>query len=655
MPAETLLIVEQQSRAMPGLPDLLKDLGTVFGLDSYNCRQLLLGPGQALLSTGPAEKLFAIKHSLLQHSILSHVVTPSPISFSPFLLSRLETQAQTLTFFGREKQLILPRGGRVLILLAELSGALIERSLGQILSDHRYRGGAANSGLPLEKLQRAILQGRPVLDIYLLDKNGRPTAGVRAFPGKFDHQGLGERATLSATQNLLQLIALTQEYAGQSRIDMRFGLSPLPHARLNPVKGTDLEGLKKNLRCLTRYAWLQADIDAQHGPAQAETEAAETLTATSALLSTLAPGAAANLAGRQEVMTELSREFTPKRSTDGTPPAAPPPLLLTPPDAQQHNVWTTPRAIAGFLLIGALALLAKFGEAPRWLGPLIAKAFTSGSLTALIAAGCLISGFRLLTLKRLMQNTPTSKIRSIAMGLVEVQGTARRQYALFSPRTDIPCIYYRLIRYRKNQKNDWVVSSITSSGHVPFWLEDNTGRVSVDPAAATVRAGHREESLNHAGSTFGGSDSADEKWVEEMIYDGAQIYVLGEAQVKKSSLPPRQQRRAEALRRIKQDAQKLARYDTNGDGQLDAEEWQAARDEVDEQLLSEDLNASQERKRQEDQVVIGKPCHRGIPFVIAETASEAKLTSRYTLSMTLFFMLGALFGAVSLWLLLKTL
>jgi hypothetical protein len=267
----------------------------------------------------------------------------------------------------------------------------------------------------------------------------------------------------------------------------------------------------------------------------------------------------------------------------------------------------------------------------------------------------IIGGFRLLALKRLMQNTPTSKIRSIAMGLVEVQGVARRHFALFSPMTNIPCIYYRLVRYKKNSKNDWVVSSVTSSGHVPFLLEDGTGSVSVDPSGATVKAEHRQESLNLSGITFGGSDSADEKWVEEMIYDGARVYVLGEAQLKKSRRPPRKQRKIEALRRLKQDPQTLARFDTNGDGRIDSEEWQAARDVIDEQLLHEDLNASDENRRQEDQVVISKPRQRGAPFMIAETASEVKLTSGYTLSITLLFVGGAFGCGLSFLLFLKNL
>ncbi len=204
-----------------------------------------------------------------------------------------------------------------------------------------------------------------------------------------------------------------------------------------------------------------------------------------------------------------------------------------------------------------------------------------------------------------------------------------------------------------NRKNNWVVSSITSSGHVPFWIEDETGRVSVDPSSATVKAGHRQESYGDGGVTFAGFNSPDVKWVEEMIYDGALVYVLGEAQVKKSGRAPLRQRRAEALRRTKQDTHKLASYDTDRDGKIDESEWQAARDEVDRQLLREDLDDSSQRKRQEDQVVISKPRHRGLPFVIAETASEAKLTGRYAWATGLLFTAASACSGLSVWLLLR--
>ena len=44
-------------------------------------------------------------------------------------------------------------------------------------------------------------------------------------------------------------------------------------------------------------------------------------------------------------------------------------------------------------------------------------------------------GFRLLARKRLIMNTPTAKIRSAAMGLVEVSGLAAGPFMITAPPT----------------------------------------------------------------------------------------------------------------------------------------------------------------------------------------------------------------------------
>ncbi len=648
MTAEARLIVEQLPAPDENLAELLKELSTTCKLDAYSCRQLLLGQGLALLTQGPADQLHEIRQTLVDYAVQGYVLTPTRLVFAPFILNRLEIRATELCLMGREKQLVIPRKSRLLILLSDLSGQLAERNLSLILSAHRYRGTTGNSGLEQEKIERIILQGRPVLDIYLLDKKGFPQAAARAFPGKFDHHGLGERATLSTSQNLLKLAELAREYAEDCRVDMHFGLSPLPGASLTVGKENDLDVLKKNLRNLTRYAWLQADIDRLRAQDTPASDPEDLMAPTASLLATTLPDQITNQSQPQATVDQPASTGKANRTAERSPKKN----LPTPPDVQHHKVWTSPRAIIGIVLMVLVGLITHFGTRNGWLAPLAVKAFSSGLISGLLTISFLIGGFRLLTLKRLIENTPTSKIRSIAMGLVEIRGTARRQYALVSPMTQIACIYYRLTRYKRNHRNNWVISSITSSGHVPFWVEDDTGRVSVNPDQARVKADHRQESFEEGTVAFGGFSSTDEKWVEEMIYDGALIYVLGEARVKKSPRPDRRQRRAEALRRIKQDPHQRAHYDTNADGRLDENEWQTARDDVDEQLLHEDLAASSRRKTQDELVEIGKPRQRGVPFVIAETATEARLTRRYGLSITLLFATAASCGALTLWLLL---
>jgi hypothetical protein len=79
------------------------------------------------------------------------------------------------------------------------------------------------------------------------------------------------------------------------------------------------------------------------------------------------------------------------------------------------------------------------------------------------------------------------------------------------------------------------------------------------------------------------------------------------------------------LRRLKLDPQSLRRYDTNGDGRLDADEWQTARIDAEQLAAAEQLG---EATVPAEAVVLGRP-PRGLPFLLAETSSEQVLVSKY--------------------------
>ncbi|MFC2075422.1 GIDE domain-containing protein [Bdellovibrionota bacterium] len=98
-------------------------------------------------------------------------------------------------------------------------------------------------------------------------------------------------------------------------------------------------------------------------------------------------------------------------------------------------------------------------------------------------------GFGTFRRRRLMQNMPTSKVRSIAMGLVEIYGEALKgQVSLTSPFTNNECLYYSytIEEYRRSGKSShWETIEKESLG-TKFYLRDDTGRVLVDPDGAEV-------------------------------------------------------------------------------------------------------------------------------------------------------------------------
>jgi hypothetical protein len=99
-----------------------------------------------------------------------------------------------------------------------------------------------------------------------------------------------------------------------------------------------------------------------------------------------------------------------------------------------------------------------------------------------------VQGFRLLQRRQLILNTPASKIRSASMGMVELSGLAVGPYTVVAPITARPCYCYRTFvwEWRRSGKSKQWVKVAAECMHVPFFLDDNTGKVLVDPLGADL-------------------------------------------------------------------------------------------------------------------------------------------------------------------------
>ena len=112
-------------------------------------------------------------------------------------------------------------------------------------------------------------------------------------------------------------------------------------------------------------------------------------------------------------------------------------------------------------------------------------------------------GFRMLQYKRLILNTPFSKIRSASMGLVEVSGMPVGPHTLTAPVTGEPCFYYSVRAWQwheSGQGGSWN-RVLDESVCLPFFVEDNTGKVLVNPQGARLDL-HRDFFDEIPASTF---------------------------------------------------------------------------------------------------------------------------------------------------------
>ncbi len=97
-------------------------------------------------------------------------------------------------------------------------------------------------------------------------------------------------------------------------------------------------------------------------------------------------------------------------------------------------------------------------------------------------------GFGLFSQKRLIENTPTSKIGSIAMGPAEVYGKAVSLKSIKAPITNHDCVYYHYIveeHVGSGKSSHWEVLKEDESS-TNFYVQDKTGKVLVDPREAVV-------------------------------------------------------------------------------------------------------------------------------------------------------------------------
>lgn len=245
-----------------------------------------------------------------------------------------------------------------------------------------------------------------------------------------------------------------------------------------------------------------------------------------------------------------------------------------------------------------------------------------------------ISFWRSLKRYRLIKDTPTSKIRSAAQGFVELFGSAKMLEGepILSPLTRQACCWWeysieRRVRSRKNAH--WsTVESGRSEGL--FALLDGTGQSLIDPIGAEVSgttnkvwygSSRRPADITPGLSMFGGRY----RYTEKIFSNGSSLYAMGELQSHTAAGEfDFKQAVAEKLKKWKQDqAQLLAKFDANGDGEICVEEWQQARAAAKDEIQNEYAHLID----QEPINLISKPKH-GLPFLLS-TKPPVELAQRY--------------------------
>lgn len=189
-------------------------------------------------------------------------------------------------------------------------------------------------------------------------------------------------------------------------------------------------------------------------------------------------------------------------------------------------------------------------------------------LMALISLFAWVSALRRL---RVVRDTPTSKVASAAQGYAEFIGRGKPlpdAPPLLSRLMSLPCLWYRYQIECKNSENKWRTEE-SGESQAPFILDDGSGPCVVDPYGAEILTIHKDAWQKN-----------DYRYTEWKLLSIDTIYAIGQFRTLGGStthIDPDEEMKA-VLAEWKQDAQALhARFDLDGNGELDMKEWALAR------------------------------------------------------------------------------
>lgn len=211
-----------------------------------------------------------------------------------------------------------------------------------------------------------------------------------------------------------------------------------------------------------------------------------------------------------------------------------------------------------------------------------------------LAAVAVVFAFRWVARARLVEDIPTSRIRSAAQGYVELEGVADLMQGepIVSPLTGTPCTWYRCKIERRTGSGDkrrWrTLEKYLSDGL--FLLRDATEICVVDPEGAEVIPAEKlvwygdsampRGAPLHTGRWSWLLQSGEYRYTEERLLPGEPLYALGWFATvggANEAFDTREEVR-ELLASWKRDPVTLKAFDRNGDGTVDLDEWQEARE-----------------------------------------------------------------------------
>lgn len=259
------------------------------------------------------------------------------------------------------------------------------------------------------------------------------------------------------------------------------------------------------------------------------------------------------------------------------------------------------------------------------------------AVLAAVALAAFYLAFRRLRRARIIEDTPTAKIRSAPQGFIELEGLTEMLpgVPIYAPLSNRPCVWYEYTIERSDNlwhsRTRWVRIARERSDSI-FALEDGTGRCVIDPEGAevipqSIQSWYGHDRTPGAVPPGQGAIAGPYRFTEKRIEAGTPLYVLGHFTTLGDSDGDSglEADTRDLLARWKQNQQSLLkRFDLNRDGKIDAKEWAIVRKQAAKEALRERL----EKPAEPTLNVLKKPPISHHPFILS-ALTEDRIVSRY--------------------------
>lgn len=293
-------------------------------------------------------------------------------------------------------------------------------------------------------------------------------------------------------------------------------------------------------------------------------------------------------------------------------------------------------------------------------------------ITALATSATFFSWqtWRSLERARTIEDIPTAKARSAHQGYVELEGTGQQMDGepIIAPLSGLPCVWYRYRVERRETYEEagrtrqrWVAIESGQSTDV-FWLEDDTGRVAVDPVGAEITPKHKDVWNSHADLIgfarqpaqvvqFLAKHRSGERlrFTEERINPRDHIYAIGLLRNLGShaSQPTVDEEVRELLRQWKADQALLKeRFDLDQNGKIDQKEWVLVRSQA-----RREVNKARRQQNAhfiEGINVLSRPADSRRPYLLS-AYPQTQLVRRYRIWASVYGVVFAALAIIAVW------